>query len=190
MINIFIWLILYSKFELTYLSLFLNPRFICWTLFLIAGFIYLPFFLHSIVATLLASPLCLFLTSGLIWRTVSPCALSSHTTASSSRRTSDLSSGAITRLSKEKKTVQKWTDLVTARANFTLLFVRTSSVKNVSHERLSRRNRDRSGAKEFPEDSSGALLQLVDRLLKPREGFVQSVHSSRVLVNLNKTMGR
>lgn len=41
------------------------------------------------------------LTSALI--SVVPCALSSHTTASSSRRTSDLSSGAITRVTKREK---------------------------------------------------------------------------------------
>lgn len=52
-------------------------------------------------------PLDLYLTSGLISRSVAPCALSSHTTASSSSRTSVLSSGAIIRLSQKKKTILK-----------------------------------------------------------------------------------
>lgn len=97
------------------------------------------------VTTLCFHPIFVFqcLTSVLNCCSIVPCSLSSHTTASSSRRTSDLSSGAITRVTKRKKEKEKENLPATLRVklhlavsehylgeklNYKLISVRTGSV--------------------------------------------------------------
>lgn len=71
----------------------------------------------------------------------------------------------------------------TVHAIFTLLFVKTLSVKKKKRDPLKRiSGRDLPAQKEFPDDTQQCVS-----LLKPREVFVQSVHSFRVLVNFNQT---
>ena len=82
---------------------------------------------------------------------------------------------------------------MTLRANFTVLFVRTSYVekKTKNKKRILRpifraklRSILRTAQKEFLGDTEKL------ELLITREVFVQSVHSSRLLVNFNQVIGR
>lgn len=78
---------------------------------------------------------------------------------------------------------------VTLRANFTVLFVRTLYVRKKTYPSNdfpgeTEIDYAHSAKREFPEDTQKL------ELLITREVFVQSVHSSRVLVNFNQVIGR
>lgn len=103
----------------------------------------------------------LLLTSGLIWRCVAPCALSSHTQARISTRRSDFTSDAIT-----------WLPNKTIQADFALTVVKSSSWLFIKTWWICAQQRDRLGEKRerrFSEIRPFASLQLL---------LVQRLHSS------------
>lgn len=87
-----------------------------------------------------SSPPALLLTSGLIWRSLAPCALTSQPTASSSRRRSEFSSGAIARLA--TRILKTKTDfLLTVAHSSDSRFVKTLSAEKTCPVKSSRRGR-------------------------------------------------